>query len=77
MDTTGETIQLDNFLKLTGLIGTGGQAKVVIQGGQVKVNGAVETRRKKKLRPGDTVTYAGQTLKVEYKSGRWSGSEES
>lgn len=66
MDKAEETIQLDNFLKLTGMVGTGGQAKVVIQSGQVLLNGVVETRRKKKLRAGDRVTYAGRTLEVEF-----------
>jgi ribosome-associated protein len=61
------TIQLDQFLKWQGLVGTGGHAKLVIQGGEVKVNGVVETRRKKKLISGDTVTYAGRTLRVELK----------
>lgn len=66
MDTAEETIQLDNFLKLAGLVATGGEAKVVIQSGQVLLNGAVETRRKKKIRRGDRVTYAGQTLEVRF-----------
>ncbi len=61
------TIQLDQFLKWQGLVSTGGQAKLVIQDGEVKVNGMVETRRKKKLISGDTVTYAGRTLRVELK----------
>ena len=58
-------IQLDQFLKLRGLVNTGGHAKMVIQAGQVQVNGQVETRRKHKLKPGDKVTFAGQTLVVE------------
>ena len=57
-------IQLDQFMKLTGLVSTGGQAKLVIQGGEVLLNGVVETRRKKKLTIGDSVTFAGQTLMV-------------
>ena len=57
-------IQLDQFMKLTGLVGTGGQAKLVIQNGEVLLNGAVETRRKRKLRIGDTITFAGQTVTV-------------
>ena len=57
-------IQLDQFMKLTGLISTGGQAKLVIQGGEVLLNGVVETRRKKKLGIGDSVTFAGQTITV-------------
>lgn len=65
MDATGPTIQLDQFLKLVGLAGTGGQAKRVIQAGQVRLNGVVETRRKKKLKPGDKVTFQGRTVVVE------------
>jgi len=61
-----QTIQLDQFLKWTGLVSTGGQAKVVIQSGQVQLNGAVETRRKKKLKAGDKVTFNGRTLVVEF-----------
>ncbi len=66
MEQSESTIQLDQFLKVQGLVGTGGQAKLVIQGGEVRVNGAVETRRKKKLRAGDRVTFNGQTLVVEF-----------
>ncbi|MCB0209030.1 MAG: RNA-binding S4 domain-containing protein [Anaerolineae bacterium] len=59
-------IQLDQFMKITGMVGTGGQAKIVIQDGEVLLNGVVETRRKKKLRAGDEVTFNGQTLVVEF-----------
>ena len=65
METTEPTIQLDNFLKRLGLVSTGGQAKIVIQSGEVLLNGEVETRRKKKLRPGDRVTFEGQTYLVD------------
>jgi ribosome-associated protein len=58
-------IQLDQFMKLQGMVSTGGQAKVVIQGGEVLVNGLVETRRKKKLKVGDAVTFNGETIVVE------------
>ncbi|MEZ6048456.1 MAG: RNA-binding S4 domain-containing protein [Planctomycetaceae bacterium] len=43
-----ESIQLDQFLKLTGVAATGGQAKVLIQSGEVLLNNEVETRRRKK-----------------------------
>lgn len=65
MDTSDSTIKLDQFLKLMGITSTGGQAKLMIQGGDVKVNGSVETRRGRKLVPGDEVTVEGQTLKVD------------
>ena len=53
---TTEYIRLDSFLKLTGLVDTGGQAKMLIQEGQVKVNGEVCPMRGKKLYPGDKVS---------------------
>ena len=59
-----EFIRLDALLKLTGALATGGQAKVVIQAGQVMVNGAVCTMRGKKLRPGDAAEYGGERYEV-------------
>ena len=59
-----EFIKLDAFLKYAGLVGTGGEAKVRIQEGEVAVNGDVCTMRGKKLRPGDSVTLAGKTVSV-------------
>jgi len=58
-------IRLDQFLKQRGAVGTGGHAKVVIQAGEVTLNGAVETRRSKQLAPGDIITYAGEQWCVE------------
>jgi ribosome-associated protein len=59
-----EFIKLDQFLKLAQVVQTGGEAKVLIQSGQVRVNGAVETRRGRKLRPGDVVVVDGEELVV-------------
>ncbi|MBE2240611.1 MAG: RNA-binding S4 domain-containing protein [Caldilineaceae bacterium] len=59
-----ETIKLEQFLKLAQLVATGGQAKGLIQSGQVRVNGLVETRRGRKLRPGDRVVVDGEELIV-------------
>jgi len=59
------TIQLDQFLKYQGVVQTGGQAKLIIQAGEVMVNGAVETRRGRKLVSGDRVTAFNQTYTVE------------
>ncbi len=66
MDPNDSIIQLDHFMKLAGMVDTGGQAKVIIQGGEVSVNGMVETRRKKKLKEGDEVTFNGETLVVAF-----------
>ena len=57
-------IKLDAMLKFAGLVETGGEAKLLIQQGQVQVNGDVCTMRGKKLRGGDTVTLAGRTVAV-------------
>lgn len=62
---TTEFIRLDSFLKLSGMVDTGGQAKFVIQNGEVLVNGETCEMRGKKLRGGDTVEYAGKKFKVE------------
>lgn len=59
-----EFIRLDAMLKLAGAFETGGQAKVSIQNGEVLVNGEVCTMRGKKMRDGDTATFAGVTYRV-------------
>ncbi|MBD2034829.1 RNA-binding S4 domain-containing protein [Phormidium sp. FACHB-592] len=64
MIATG-TIKLDQFLKVVGMVQSGGQAKLLIQAGEVKVNGAVETRRGRKLVLGDRVATMGNTFNVE------------
>ena len=64
IEITTELIKLDSFLKFAGVTDTGGQAKELVLEGQVKVNGEVCTMRGKKLIPGDTVTFAGETFTV-------------
>ena len=59
-----ETLSLNDALKLSGLAETGGQAKLLIQSGQVKVNGEVETRRKRKIRAGDVIEVNGEEFEV-------------
>ena len=58
-------IKLDSFMKWQNLVETGGQAKLLIQNGEVRVNGKIETRRGRKLVNGDKVTFKGKTLTVE------------
>jgi ribosome-associated protein len=59
-----KTIHLEQFLKLNGIVGTGGNAKMLIQNGEVRVNNVVETRRKKQLVIGDRVQVGGRKLVV-------------
>jgi ribosome-associated protein len=59
-----EPIRLDQFLKLSGVTGSGGQAKMLIQGGEIRVNGQPETRRSRKMQPGDVVQFEDQRFVV-------------
>lgn len=58
----GDYIQLDQLLKATGLCDSGGEAHALIADGQVKVDAAVEMRKRAKLRPGQKVSLAGETV---------------
>ncbi len=59
-----EFIKLGQVLKATGLVDSGVVAKEVIQNGEVKVNGEVDTRRGRKLYEGDLVEFENQTIKI-------------
>ena len=59
-----EFIKLDAALKYAALVATGGEAKEVIAEGMVTVNGEVCTMRGKKLRPGDSFCFNGETYKI-------------
>ncbi len=63
---TTEFIKLQDLLKLAALTSTGGEAKIMIQEGEISVNGEVCTMRGKKIRPGDTVVFHGKELTVSY-----------
>lgn len=59
-----EFIKLDALLKFANLVSSGGEAKIHISEGEVLVNGEPCLMRGKKLRPGDTVTLDGETVKI-------------
>lgn len=59
-----EFIRLGQALKKAGAVESGVDAKLVIQEGEVKVNGEVETRRGKKLYGGEVVTFRGETISI-------------
>jgi ribosome-associated protein len=60
-----ESIRLGQLLKLASLAEDGIQAKEFIENGLVKVNGEIETRRGRQVRPGDTVEVNGESVVVE------------
>jgi len=60
-----EYITLDNLLKYAGLVGTGGEAKYIISIGEVDVDGELELRRGRKIRPENVVTVGDVVIKVE------------
>ena len=59
-----EFIKLGQALKKASLVGSAVDAKMVIQDGQVQVNGQTELQRGKKLHDGDVVTYDGETIQI-------------
>ena len=63
---TGEFIKLGQALKLAGLVYNGAESKIEIQSGNVKLNGEVDTRRGKKLREGDVVSFEGIDYVIKY-----------
>lgn len=63
--SSGRPLRLDQFLKLCGVAETGGRAKLMIQGGDVQVNGELETRRRRKLASGDVIEVFDTVLSVD------------
>ena len=66
-DILTKYIELNTFLRIIGVEGTGGKIKLIIRSGTVKVNGEIETRNKRKLMAGDVVEYLGKEYTVEEK----------
>jgi ribosome-associated protein len=59
-----ESIRLGQLLKLAGVVDDGAMARMVVENGEVTLDGEVCTRRGTQVRPGHTVGYAGQTIRV-------------
>ena len=57
-------IKLGEAMKLAGMVGSGVDAKMLIQDGQVEVNGEVEYQRGKKLHEGDVITFNGESVQI-------------
>lgn len=59
-----QPVELYKILKFEGLVGTGGEAKIVIDEGLVKVNGQVEFRRRNKIKDGDVIEFNGESFVI-------------
>ena len=57
-------VELYKILKFEGLFGSGGEAKAAIDAGLVKVNGEVETRKRRQINAGDTIELGGEQLQI-------------
>jgi ribosome-associated protein len=64
VDIRDDMIRLGQFLKLAGVIDSGGETKERIAAGEVEVNGEVDTRRGRQLYRGDVVTVGGEDIRV-------------
>lgn len=59
-----EPVELYKLLKFEGLASSGGEAKLVIADGLVRVNGDIETRKRKKILAGDIIEYSGEKIRI-------------
>jgi ribosome-associated protein len=59
-----QPVELCKILKFEGLVESGGEAKAVIEQGLVKVNGVVDTRKRKQISAGDRIEFAGTTYNI-------------
>ena len=64
VEIRGDTIRLGQVLKLAGIAASGGEARVLVEDGRVTVNGEVERRRGRQLRPGDEVAVDAEALRI-------------
>lgn len=64
VEITREPVELYKILKFEGIVASGGEAKAVIDDGQVIVNGEVETRKRKKIVSGDVIEYGDEKIKI-------------
>lgn len=67
IEITKEPVELFKILKFEGLVGSGGEAKMVIGNGLVLVNGATETQKRKKIVSGDTIEFNDEQFKITFK----------
>ena len=66
VEITTEPVELYKILKFEGMASSGGEAKLVIEQGQVLVNGKVETRKRKKIVSGDFIEYLSDKITIQF-----------
>ena len=66
VEITKEPIELYKILKFEGMASSGGEAKLVIEQGQVLVNGKIETRKRKKIVSGDVIEYLSDKITIKF-----------
>jgi len=64
VEITSEPVELYKILKFEGLVASGGEAKLVIAEGMVRLNGQVETRKRKKIIAGDVIEFADDVIRI-------------
>ena len=65
LEISNEPIELYKILKIEGMVSSGGAAKIEISEGKVRVNGAVETRKRKKIVAGDVIEYESEKVRIQ------------
>ena len=76
VEITQEPVELCKILKFEGMVGSGGEAKAAIAAGQVRVNGQIETQKRKQIVSGDTIEFAAEKIRIQLKQGSSSGLNE-
>lgn len=66
VEITQEPVELYKILKFEGMTSSGGEAKLVIEQGQVSVNGSVETRKRKKIVSGDVIEFNNEKIYIQF-----------
>ena len=69
VEVTQEPVELYKVLKFEGLVQSGGAAKQAVGEGLVKVNGKVETQKRKKIMSGDSIEFAGEIINIKLAAG--------
>lgn len=76
VEITQEPVELYKILKFEGMVGSGGEAKAAIAAGEVRVNGQIETQKRKQIVSGDIIEFAAEKIRIQLKQGSSSGLNE-